>query len=323
MQARFYADADAQRWDAFCTGSYASTFQHTRRFLSYHGECFVDRSIVLEHDGQWLGVMPAARHPDAHDMVVSHPGSTYGGMIHQGLLRGSAMIEALATAGELLRQDGFGALQYKAVPHIYHQAPAQDDLYALSRLGARRYRCDLSCCIDLRRRLPVASRRARGLKKAAKSDLTVDTGVHMARELWRVLGDNLERKHGARPTHSADEIVMLAERFPDEIGFHGARFDGEVIAGVVLFHCGPTVHAQYIASSPIGAELAALDFVLEGCIGKTQADGARFFDFGISTEAQGMVLNDGLYRFKSEFGGSGVVHEFYQLDLVGTGDANR
>jgi hypothetical protein len=36
---------------------------------------------------------------------------------------------------------------------------------------------------------------------------------------------------------------------------------------------------------------------------------------GISTEQQGTVLNDGLYRFKSEFGGGGVVHEFFEIDL--------
>ena len=43
--------------------------------------------------------------------------------------------------------------------------------------------------------------------------------------------------------------------------------------------------------------------------------GLQDFDFGISTEAEGMILNEGLYRFKSEFGGGGVVHEFYEMRL--------
>jgi lipid II:glycine glycyltransferase (peptidoglycan interpeptide bridge formation enzyme) len=43
--------------------------------------------------------------------------------------------------------------------------------------------------------------------------------------------------------------------------------------------------------------------------------GVRFFDFGISNENSGKVLNEGLYGFKSEFGCGGVVHEFYEIDL--------
>jgi Acetyltransferase (GNAT) domain len=323
MQARFYIDTDADQWDTFCAGSYASTFLHSRRFLSYHGDRFVDRSVVVTDDGAWLGVMPVAQHPAQRALAVSHPGITYGGMVHQGRLRGGAMLEALSAACALLRQVGFATLQYKALPHIYHQAPAQDDLYALSRLGARRYRCDLSCCVDLGHRLSVSSRRARGLRKAVKSGMTFETGQRSVHELWGILEENLARKHGARPTHTVEEIALLASRFPREIAFQVARFEGAVVAGVALFRCGPTVHAQYIASSALGAELSALDFVFEQSIDQARAGGARFFDFGVSTEKQGSELNEGLYRFKSEFGGSGIVHDFFELDMVGAEDANR
>jgi hypothetical protein len=315
MQARFFAASEASRWDQFCAESYCSTFLHTRRFLSYHGERFVDRSIVIDAESRWLGVLPAALHPTEPGVVVSHPGITYGGVVHQGDLRGTAMLDALRAVSALLRSSGIERLHYKALPHIYHRAPAQDDLYALFRLGAVRYRCDLSTSIDLQRRLPLSERRRRSLKKAAKAALSLESGAQNLAPLWQVLEANLRARHDVAPTHSAQEIEMLAERFPESIDVMVARHAGAVVAGLVLFKSEPTVHLQYIASSDVGQELSALDALIDRCIEVAVSAGARYLDFGISTEAQGSALNDGLYRFKSEFGGSGVVHEFYEIDV--------
>ena len=74
-------------------------------------------------------------------------------------------------------------------------------------------------------------------------------------------------------------------------------------------------HSQYIASSDTGHAVNALDMVFEYCIDESTSLGKRYFDFGISNENGGKVLNEGLYTFKSEFGAGGVVHEFYELDL--------
>jgi lipid II:glycine glycyltransferase (peptidoglycan interpeptide bridge formation enzyme) len=76
-----------------------------------------------------------------------------------------------------------------------------------------------------------------------------------------------------------------------------------------------THHAQYTAASTIGNKTCALDMVFEHCMVNASTQGARWFDFGISNEDGGQVLNDGLYRFKAEFGGGGVVHEFFELNL--------
>lgn len=312
MQVRFFESGDAQAWDAFCDSAYNATFLHSRRFLSYHGDRFVDRSLIVEEAGRWMAVLPAAQHPALGGLVVSHPGITYGGFVHQGALRGTAMISALRLAREAYAEAGFERLAYKAVPHIYHQLPAQDDLYALFRLGAQRVRCDLSSCIDLGKRLPLSERRRRSLKKASGAGLLVRVGNTYLAALWDVLSENLVRKHGTKPTHTLPEIEELARRFPDEIRTVVACKDERVVAGVVLFDCGQTVHAQYIASSEEGYGMSALDLVFSEVIAEA-GNTARYFDFGISTEEQGQILNDGLYRFKSEFGASGIVHEFYEL----------
>lgn len=321
MEARFFNDKDASLWDDFCEKSYNATFLHTRKFLSYHETRFTDRSIVLTDCNKYLGLIPAANELEAVDVVTSHPGSSFGGVVHRGGLRGAKMIDALQLTAELLRKSGTKKFRYKAVPYIYHDVPAQDDIYAIWRLGYSCYRKDLSCCIDLSNRLPVTERRRRSYQRALKAGLSIREGGEVLPDLWQVLQENLARKHNARPVHTIEEMALLASRFPSQIEVLAAYKGAEVIAGLVLFKGRQVIHAQYIASSEAGYEVSALDFLFEHVVASSSRAGMRYFDFGISTENQGRQLNESLYKFKSEFGASGLVHEFYEIDLSGTSRA--
>jgi hypothetical protein len=316
MQLLPIAEIDDVRHDAFVAGAPMATFLHTRRFLSHHGTRFRDLSLVLIGEGdRLLGVFPAAVDPGDERCVASHPGATYGGVVHEGRLRGERMIEAMEAISRHYAGAGFDRLRYKAVPHIYHRVPAGDDLYALFRLGARRFRCNLSSSIDLADRATPSERRRRSLKKALKAGVEVRRGAQFIAPLWRVLEDNLAREYGATPVHSEEEMVRLHALFPAEIEFVVAVLDGEVVAGIAAFVTPRVMRAQYIAASPSGYQVSALDALFEDCIADAKARGLRYFDFGTSNEGDGQVLNEGLYRFKTEFGGGGVAQESYELDL--------
>lgn len=316
MQIVAVSAIDAGRHDELVARAPMGTFLHTRRFLSYHGDRFRDLSLALIGEGdRLLAVFPAAADPSDDRCVTSHPGATYGGIVHEGRLRGERMIEALEAICRYYAEAGFDRLRYKAVPHIYHRVPSSDDLYALFRLGARRFRCDLSSAIDLDSRASPSERRRRSLKKAVKAGVGIRRGAALIAPLWQVLEDNLAREHGAKPVHSEEEITRLHALFPDRIEFIAAELDGETVAGVALFVTERVMHAQYIAASPAGYQVSALDALFESCIADARARALRWFDFGTSNEQQGLVLNEGLYQFKSEFGGGGIPHEYYELEL--------
>lgn len=315
LRVRAYTEADAERWDAFCGAAHGATFLHTRRFLSYHGDRFVDRSLIVEDGDAWLGVLPAAQSPSARDQVVSHPGITYGGLIDGGALRGEGVLHALRAAQRHYAALGYRTLLYKAVPHPYHRAPAQDDLYALFRLDARRVRCELASCLALAHPLPASARRRRGAAKAQRAGLRYASGASHAAELWQVLEHNLRSRHGSGPVHTLDEILQLSLRFPDHIAFHVALQGDRVVAGVVSFRSADVMHLQYIAASEPGHAVSALDGLLQDLIAQARSGGCRYFDFGTSNEDHGQVLNEGLHRFKTEFGAGGVACETYALEL--------
>lgn len=315
FSVRRYSEENSREWDNFCVQADQSTFLHTRRFLSYHGERFIDRSLLIEEDGRLLGLFPAAEHPKQRDHIISHPGITYGGVLHAGALCGARMIDAIGAIGRHYREMNYHQLVYKAVPTFYHRRPAQDDLYALFRLGALRTRCDLSSTIDLGCRGALSERRRRSLKKALKAGVTITSGAEFLPALWDVLSENLARKHGVAPLHTLTEMSSLMERFPENISCYCCVLHEEILAGVIVFSTPMADHAQYIASSEKGYKVSALDAVFDHCIAKSNQLGKRWFDFGISTEESGKQLNEGLYGFKTEFGSGGFVHEFYEMKL--------
>lgn len=312
---RKFRQADAVLWDAFVAASWNGTFLHTRRFLSYHGSRFYDLSLLLEVGGKLIGVFPAALDPDHKGTVTSHPGITYGGLVHRGACTGEMMVEALTALAGWYRAQGLERLRYKAVPFPYQQTPSQDALYALFRLGARRYRADLAAVVDYAARPKLHQLRRRGLKKAVCAGVVISSGTAYLGSFWELLDAHLQEKFGVAPTHSLAECEELCRLFPEQLECVVALQEGVVVAGVLLFRHAHTVHLQYAATNAAGRRVGALDLLLEGCLERGRADGRRYFSFGISNEKEGTLFNSGLHRFKTGFGAGGVVHEFYEVDL--------
>jgi hypothetical protein len=313
LNVRLFNQEDAVAWDIFCEESLQGTMLHSRKFLSYHEDRFFDQSLIISSKEKIVGVLPAAINPQNPLQVVSHPGSTYGGILHHGGLRGEAMIEALSLIRTYYSKLDYQSLVYKVTPSFYHRSPAQDDLYALFRLGASKIRCDLSSTIDLKNRLSLIKGRRWGIKKAQKSGVKIVQGQQYLPYLWKILSDNLSEKHEASPIHSLKEIQVLIQRFPEEILCICAEHNGVVVAGTILFVTSQALHTQYIASNEVGREVSALDAVIEYSIAQGTRAGKRWFDFGINNENNGLVLNDRLYAYKNGFGGGGYTQEFYKL----------
>jgi hypothetical protein len=317
VRVRAHAAADDSAWDALVGRSCNGTMLHTRRFLGYHGGRFVDRSLVVEDQhGTIRAVFPAAVDPSHADTVTSHPGATYGGVVHEGWVEGDRAIHVIGSIASYYLSHGFRSLRYRPVPYIYHRVPAQDDVHALFQLGTERYRCDLSTTIDLSHERRVRKDRRASLRRARRFGVEVQWGRSALEEFWPVLEEALTRRHGVRPVHSLEEMALLADLFPDEISIAVARADLQIAAGAVFFHCPPVLHLQYSGSTEPGRAIGAIDMLIDSGITAATDGGDRFFDFGVSTENQGRTLNDSLYGYKASFGGGGVAYEHYEIDLA-------
>jgi hypothetical protein len=272
---------------------------------------------MLLHDGRGrlVGVLPTAEDPHDPTTVVSHPGITYGGIVHDGSLRGERFIEALGLVTNQLSDLGYTRFRYKTIPWIYHRHLACDDSYALFRLQGQRSRCELTATVDLEHPAKPSHGRRTGLQLSSRAGVEVYFGWEYIAEFWHVLEANLAERFGAAPTHSLAEINHLHDLFPEETGLLVARVGSEIVGGALLFITTTVLHTQYLASTKEGRVTSALDPIINKAADIARERGCRFFDFGTSNTEQGRGLNQSLYEFKLSFGAGGAVHEEFEVSL--------
>lgn len=310
-----YDPSFKSEWDRMIEASRNSTFLFKRAYMDYHSDRFEDCSLIACKNNKPLALLPANR---SDDTLHSHQGLSYGGWVLP--TRHLDCVDLLTFWKEWLKwclEEGIEEVSYKPLPSIYHLTPSQEDLYALFRSGATLTEANISATIDLNAEVGFNTMQRRHLAKISKSDAEVVEVVgESIVEFHDLLRQCLRERHGVMPVHTSDELIRLWSAFPNNIRFFGVKLAGELLAGVCLFRSETVDHAQYICSSPRGRDMNALTLLFDSLIRQAKSDNKRFFDFGISNENHGLFLNNGLYRQKSSFGGSGIIYNRFTFRVA-------
>lgn len=302
----------AAQWNELARLCRNSTFQHQRGYMDYHSDRFTDCSLIALHNGKPRALLPA--NVDG-DTLWSHRGLTFGSwLVPPKHFDVTVMIEVMDATVAWMKDNGLKRLVYKAVPHIYHRYPCEEDLYALFRHHASLIETNISTTIDLSCPLPLDRGNKSGANAARKAGITVGSSEDW-QQYWHLLSSLLDERYDTRPVHTLDEILLLQSRFPDDIRLYTATLDGELLAGVVMYLSAPVAHCQYIGASPRGKESKALTLLFDYLIQESTRLGYRYFDFGISNEDHGRYLNEGLVQQKSRLGGRGIVYNTFEITL--------
>jgi hypothetical protein len=298
-------------WDRMVASSKNGVFLFLRSYMEYHADRFEDHSLLFFDDSKLLATLPANR---VKQTLVSHAGLTFGGFVTDERMKTPTMLTLFdALHGHCLAR-GITRVVYKPVPHIYHRLTAEEDLYALFVHGGRLVRRDVSSTVVVRERPALSKGRKWAVKRARTGGLELRRSADFER-FMAIEEEVLRAKYGAKATHTAAELRLLAERHPDNIKLFGAYKSESLLGGVVVYENRHVAHAQYIATTAEGREYAALDCVIDGLLNEVYAD-KTYFDFGISTEDGGKSLNVGLIENKESYGGRAVTYDWYELDVA-------
>lgn len=310
MEVRFYTPADLELWDSFIKSSRMPMFMFERGFMDYHSDRFQDASLLFFHEGQLMAVLPASKHGCE---VRSHGGLTYGGMIYGEKMKQVAMLECFDAMIAFFHEQGIGSITYKTIPHIYHKQPAEDDLYALFVNKARLLKAEPSTVINLKSPYKMPKGRKAQISRAKREGVEI-VETEDFKTFINLENKVLKEKHGTTAVHSADELTLLKGRFPENIRCLAAYLGDELIAGAILFVYDSVVHTQYLAADEKARECGALDLVIATAIDHYKCSHA-FFDFGISSEDNGKMLNAGLISQKEGFGGRTNIYSTWELAI--------
>lgn len=310
FEIRRYSPELVDDWNGFVASSKNGTFLFDRRYMDYHADRFIDHSLMIYRRGRLYALLPGNVNGDT---FYSHQGLTYGGLLMNDKTTAADVVEIFRMINAYLRAEGLKTVVYKPVPWIYHQQPSEEDLYAIIQVCDVRITRGLSSAITREHLNEWYRIRQNGVQKAKKAGVRIEQ-TEDYHSFWHILSNNLRERYGLNPVHTVEEIELLHQRLPENIRLFVAKEGQQTIGGCVLYVTGRVVHSQYIAASPRGRELHALDLLFEEVIAHSLKNHA-YFDFGISTEKQGTYLNQQLIYQKEGFGGRGICYEWYKWTL--------
>jgi len=305
-----YSEAYFSEWNHFISASKNGTFLLDRNFMEYHSDRFEDYSLMIFEDKTLISVLPAHK---INDDIYSHWGLTYGGLIYNEKIKLTTVIKAFGVLLEYLYGNNITKLFVKLIPVIYHKYPSDEFSYTLFVAGASLIRKDTMSIIDNRNKLPFTKTRRQSIRRGDKNGLIIKEESEFELFWNKILIPNLYSRHDVKPVHSAKEIILLQQKFPDNIRHFNVYHGDKIVAGTTVFITDTVAHPQYISGNQDKNELGSLDFLYDHLINEVFKD-KNYFDFGISNEAQGRKLNEGLLFWKESFGARTLVHDFYEVE---------
>ena len=309
MEIVKYTNHQADAWDDFVSKSKNGIFLFKRNYLDYHKDRFSDHSLFILKNQKIVALFPANQEGIE---ICSHAGLTFGSLVMGYELKATEVIEIFDNIKKYYSDLGFKNLIYKAIPSIFHNYPSEEDLYALFRIDAKLIRRDISSVIEIKKRIRFSESKKQSVAKCKSLDITISENKNFA-EYWDILTEVLN-KFGTKPVHSLEEISKLHLLFPENIRLFEARKEKQLLAGIVIYDFGKVAHTQYMANSTEGRNIGALDFLNYDLIENIFAE-KEYFSFGISTTAQGKILNEGLIQQKEMMGSRGIAVDFYKIEL--------
>lgn len=306
-----YSAEHKSAWNQFVLNSKNSTFLFDRNYMDYHSDRFEDNSLMIYRKGKLYSLLPANK---VGDVLHSHQGLTYGGLLMNDKVTVSESIEVFQVINVYLRECGFTKVVYKPIPFIYHQRPAQEDLYALFRTTrAKVTGRNISSTIIQSDKIKFIESRKSGIRKALANEIIIRQSSDLS-DFWEILDTNLQSKYGVAPVHSLSEMQLLQSRFPQNIKLYLAYKGGIALGGTLLYITKQVVHTQYISANMEGKVLGVLDLLFDYLINHEYTN-YPYFDFGQSTEQMGNLLNESLIFQKEGFGGRGLCYDIYEYEL--------
>jgi hypothetical protein len=309
MEVIKYKNEYKNEWDNFISKSKNSTFLFYRNYMDYHSDRFIDNSFMFYYKNKLIALLPANIN---NECLISHGGLTYGGLLTNQDISTSKVLNIFNSLKEYLQKSNIRKINYKTIPHIYHELPSEEDQYALFINNAQLIRRDVSSTISLAN-FACKSNKKSGARKAENNNVRIELSYEL-NDFFSIVNNGLREKYNVSAVHSPDEMKMLMSKFPENIKLWGAFKKDKIVAGAIVFETKKVVHTQYLSNSEEGKFLRAMDLLVISLL-DYYSDKKQWFDFGISTEDSGKYLNTNLIKLKEEFGASAINYDTYQWTL--------
>ena len=311
ISVRRYNESDKSQWNQFNEESKTPLFMFDRNYMDYHKDRFIDHSLLFFDENELIALLPMCQNKDT---LVSHGGLTYGGFITNSKMKQHIMNDCFDALIWYARQNGIKNIRYKTIPHIYHLQPAEEDRYALYSHNGKLVTIDASTYVNLQCPLKMLKGRKAQVSRAKREGVAVKVmnDINAYSKFIDMENEVLLQRHNTYAVHTAAELKLLHDRFPNNIHLFASCKNDSIIAGTIVFEYDNVIHTQYMAANQEARQIGALDLAIYTVMEKYKTN-KKWLDFGISTEHDRIYLNEGLISQKEGFGGRTGVYEIWEL----------
>ncbi len=306
-----FAEDHREAWDHFVAKEARNShFMHSRKFLDYHRDRFVDHSLMLYRGGKLSAILPAHREGDT---LASHRGLTFGGWLVNHRFRLADWFEAFDHLVDHARREGMDTLDYRPTPPWYHRVPGEEDIYWFERQDPAAVRSVVNPTSLIRIPAPArpSENRRHELRQAKKNGFRVTSGGDLITPIMALVEETLDRRHGARPVHTTAEMEELRRRFPDHIRGYAVEQEGRLVAAIIILVDDACLKLQYVGYAP-DQPPGAMELIYDHLFHQAEFRN-RWFDFG--TSSTGEDLDDTLFAYKESYGARLGLYRRYTLHL--------
>ena len=308
INLKCYTSNDNVIWNDFVKNSKNGIFMLNRNYMDYHSDRFKDNSLMFYDDNNLIALLPANIKDNA---LYSHGGLTFGGFITNENMKQHKMNSCFECLINYCKQNDIKKIIYKCIPQIYHKLPADEDLYSLFLNNAQLIKIEPSTTILLGAQCKMPKGRTAQISRAKREGILIEKSDKFS-DFIKLENEVLQEYHNTKAVHTAEELELLYSRFPENIQLWVAKYNDEIIAATLLFVSDQTVHTQYLAANKKAREIGGLDLLINTLLEKF-SNSKKYFDFGISTENNGKILNEGLISQKEGFGGRTTIYTTFSL----------
>ena len=314
MNIEIYKSEYNRIWDDFVMGSSRNGGIFTeRKFLSYHGDNkFIDKSLLFFKNDELFAVFPAAEVSTDDGLgIVSHPGSSNGGIIYSKYAKTKDTLEILELLIDYYKKEKYGFVEIRLNEPIFDNPSSDEIRYLFWHRGFEVKTKELSSCV----KLDKGSSWYKLGRKKNKTDINnlkrqgfSVSQSDSAKEIYNIIKSNLNRRYNKNPTHSLEELSLLKSLYPDRIHFWKVSKEDVIAAVVVSFVVNKKgVHDFYIAQSELFEKVNVMPLLFYSIFEYYRDKGFEWYNFGISS--RGDWIKWGILEFKERMGGRATIRE--------------
>ncbi len=304
-----YTTKDYTLWNNFVATAKNATFLFHRDFMEYHKDRFEDYSLLCFKKDKLIAILPANV---VGDVVHSHQGLTYGGLIIQEKIKFEEYTAIFKELLHFLENNKIDSILLKPLPQFYSIIPSEEFEYLQFILEATICKIEITSVININMQLQLSSSRKEGCKRARKKGLIIIEEPDLTSFWKQVLEPNLSDKYKVKPVHNLQEIQQLKNNFSKNIRQFNVYHESKIVAGVTIFETKNVAHVQYISGNKNKNKNGSLDYLFQYLI-QDVFKKKQYFDFGTSNENQGKKVNKGLLFWKEGFGARSMTYKTYEI----------